>query len=154
MTRISITDASRQFGVATNTIRRRVRQGDITPFSKQHGLKTRYYFDVADLVRIFGEPTKMNHGTEPNIVHGERQVTKPVDPIQNTIQELRSEISTLQEKNAGLEKEKAVLEVKIEGLLVQATNVERHLEDLRKILAPRLEGPKSIRERVRQFIGS
>ncbi|XXK28230.1 AsnC family transcriptional regulator [Arenicellales bacterium nBUS_45] len=55
--RISITEAARAFGISTNTIRRRVKKGQITPFQRSlHGERPRYVFDISDLVRVFGEP--------------------------------------------------------------------------------------------------
>jgi hypothetical protein len=149
MSRISITDASRQFGVATNTIRRRVRQGDLTPFSRQHGRKTRYYFDISDLVRVFGEPT-----SEPK--YPQTSDSSMHDAVADQNSQLRSEIQRLEQEKMRFEMEKAVwqekearLQDQINGLQAQLAMSEKHLDDFRQLLAPQLESPKSFMARVR-----
>jgi len=153
MSRVSITEASRQFGIATNTIRRRVRQGDLTPFSRQHGRKTRYYFDVSDLVRVFGEPT-----SEPKSPQTSDSSMNDAVAEQNRV--LRSEIQGLEQEKIRHQMEKEVwrekegrLQDQIHGLQAQLAMSEKHLGDFRQLLAPQLESPKSFMARVRGVFG-
>ena len=79
----SITEASKRFGVATNTIRARVRSGALTTHTQVHGNKTRSYFDVADLVMVFGEPSaepKVEHNLAKVGVVGSNPISRSFSP--------------------------------------------------------------------------
>ena len=139
MARISITEASKRFGVATNTIRARVRSGELTTHSQVHGKKTRAYFDVVDLVRVFGEPS-----AEPK---AESQIETNVQDS-GVVDSLNKRIVQLELENVRLNAQRDTLNVEIVGLRKEVGLLERHLEDFRKVLAPQLEAPKTFMERV------
>ena len=139
--RITITEASRLFGVSTNTIRRRVKNGHLTPFQRhQPGGRPRYLFDVSDLIRVFGEPTRddpiertrSDSDMPQNVPNKESIETKEVFERLNSFHRLEKEYDTL----------KARFEAQ-----------SRHLEDLQRLLTPRLEAPRPIGQRAARYLG-
>jgi DNA-binding transcriptional MerR regulator len=139
--RISITEAGRLFGISTNTIRRRVKKGHLTPFQRQDpGGRPRYLFDITDLIRVFGEPGSTRSVTSrasdtdiPSHVTGKKttEQTVPSDKL-NQLQRLQQEHATL----------KARFEAQ-----------SRHLEDLQRLLTPRLVSPDSVGQRASRYVG-
>ncbi len=138
MSRISITEASRTFNVAKNTIRRRVKVGDLTAYSQVHGRKVRSYFDVTDLVRVFGEPE----------VHQDKG-SAAEDDLRSEVQDLEQQLALLVAEKAVWNEKEGRLQDQIHGLQTQIGLLERHLEDFRKVLAPQLESPRTFMERVK-----
>ena len=139
--RITITEASRLFGVSTNTIRRRVTNGHLTPFQRhQPGGRPRYLFDVSDLIRVFGEPTRddpiertrSDSDMPQNVPNKESIETKEVFERLNSFHRLEKEYDAL----------KARFEAQ-----------SRHLEDLQRLLTPRLEAPRPISQRAARYLG-
>ena len=139
--RISITDAARTFGVSTNTIRRRVQKGHLTPFQRtQPGGRPRYVFDVTDLIRVFGEPSarasarKVERDTDiPRNVPQSKNVQKP------EVFEHAEELETLKRRYEVL---KASFEAQ-----------SKHLEDLQRLLTPRLAAPQPLSHRAARYLG-
>ena len=138
--RITITEASRLFGVSTNTIRRRVKNGHLTPFQRhQPGGRPRYLFDVSDLIRVFGEPTRddpiertRSDSDMPQNVPSEESIeTKEVFERLNSFHRLEKEYDAL----------KARFEAQ-----------SRHLEDLQRLLTPRLDAPRPISQRAARYL--
>ena len=133
--RITITEASRLFGVSTNTIRRRVKKGHLTPFQRhQPGGRPRYLFDVSDLVRVFGEPSRQN----PYESHGDDSDMPRNVPNEESIE--TKEIFERLNSFHRLEKEYDALKARFEAQ-------SRHLEDLQRLLTPRLKAPRPIGQR-------
>ncbi|HCL93271.1 MAG TPA: hypothetical protein DIC24_01480 [Gammaproteobacteria bacterium] len=134
--RITITEASRLFSVSTNTIRRRVKKGHLTPFQRhQPGGRPRYLFDVSDLVRVFGEPTRQDPSEGPG-----RDSDMPRNvPTKESIE--TKEIFERLNSFHRLEKEYDALKARFEAQ-------SRHLEDLQRLLTPRLEAPRPIGKRA------
>jgi DNA-binding transcriptional MerR regulator len=139
--RISITEAGRLFGISTNTIRRRVKKGHLTPFQRQDpGGRPRYLFDITDLIRVFGEPGSTRSVTSrasdtdiPSHVTGKKttEQTVPSDKL--------NQLQRLQQEHAAL---KARFEAQ-----------SRHLEDLQRLLTPRLVSPDSVGQRASRYVG-
>jgi len=139
--RITITEASRLFGVSTNTIRRRVKKGHLTPFQRhQPGGRPRYLFDVSDLVRVFGEPARQN----PSDSHGGDSDMPRNVPNEESIE--TKEIFERLNSFHRLEKEYDALKARFEAQ-------SRHLEDLQRLLTPRLEAPRPIGQRAARYLG-
>tara|TARA_Y100001934_G_C12211279_1_gene706174 strand:- start:373 stop:927 length:555 start_codon:yes stop_codon:yes gene_type:complete len=141
--RITITEAGRLFRVSTNTIRRRVKNGHLTPFQRhQPGGRPRYFFDINDLVRVFGEP--LNKLENPDKNHGsDSGMPRNVPNEENTEnQDILERISTFHH----LEREHAALKAKFEAQ-------SRHLEDLQRLLTPRLEAPQPVGQRAARYLG-
>ena len=115
--------------MATNTIRRRVSRGELTPIQASSTTgRGRRLFDVSDLVRVFGEPS----GTfqkEDSESSGWKSVQMP---------ESRDSTPQMAAENAAL---RARLEAQ-----------ERHLDDLRQLLAPRLKGPDTLGVRAARYV--
>ena len=139
MSEISITEASRRFGVVTNTIRKRVREGKLTPRNRPHGKKTRMYFDVADLVMVFGEPS-----VNPDESHNETNVqgSAAVESLRSRIRELELEVIKLR-ADLNLEVQRSQSKDREIGLL------ERNLRTVEAVLPNRLESPQTLWERIR-----
>ena len=139
--RITITEASRLFGVSTNTIRRRVKKGHLTPFQRPHpGGRPKYLFDVSDLVRVFGEPTLHDLSERPG---GDSDMPRNV-PNKEAIE--TKEIFERLNSFHRLEKEYDALKARFEAQ-------SRHLEDLQRLLTPRLEAPRPIGKRAARYLG-
>ena len=158
MSRITITEASRTFGISTNTIRRRVRKHELTPIGKPEKGKTRYYFDVADLVRVFGEPSKGGtlHGT---LQSGSSDIPRHVTP-DAWVQELRSKVAETERQVTDFQKQIADRDSQITELQHQVRERDikmeaqsAHLQDLRQLLAPRLETPSTVGARMARYMG-
>ena len=137
MAELTITEAARQFGVVTNTIRKKVRDGAITPRSRIHGTKTRQYFDFTDLVRVFGEP-KLN----PDESHSVTNV-QGCSGCARLNEELRSIELEFTKKVAQFD----VLNQEILGLKARLADKDAHLEDMRRSQTYLLETPKTVFER-------
>ena len=139
--RITITEASRLFGVSTNTIRRRVKNGQLTPFQRhQPGGRPRYLFDVIDLIRVFGEP---NSPKQTERMSGDSDMSRNV-PNEEIIE--TKEIFERLNSFHRLEKEYDALKARFEAQ-------SRHLEDLQRLLTPRLEAPHPIGQRAARYLG-
>ena len=137
MPELTITEASKQFGVVTNTIRKRVREGKLTPRNRPHGKKTRQYFDFTDLVMVFGEPN-----TNPGESHNGTNVRVP-----DVAESLRSRVRELELENIKL---KADLNLEVQRSLGKDREIgllERNLEDMRKQQTFLLETPTTVWER-------
>ena len=139
--RISITEAGRLFGISTNTIRRRVKNGYLTPFQRQDsGGRPRYLFDITDLIRVFGEPgpprsvasSTSDTGIPSHVT--DQKTTEQTAPLDNLDQ-----LQRLQQDHAAL---KARFEAQ-----------SRHLEDLQRLLTPRLVSPDSVGQRASRYLG-
>jgi transposase-like protein len=139
MSEISITEASRRFGVVTNTIRKRVREGRLTPRNRPHGKGTRMYFDVSDLVMVFGEPT-----VNPSESHNETNVqgSQVVESLRSRIHELELEVVKLR-ADLNVEVQRSQGKDREIGLL------ERNLRTVESVLTNRLESPQTFWERLR-----
>ena len=139
--RITITEASRLFGVSTNTIRRRVKKGHITPFQRhQPGGRPRYLFDVSDLIRVFGEPDSQNQTEQASGDSDMPRNVPNIESIEN--QEIFEKLNSFHK----LEKEYDALKARFEAQ-------SRHLEDLQRLLTPRLEAPRPIGQRAARYLG-
>ena len=139
--RITITEAGRLFGISTNTIRRRVKNGHLTPFQRhQPGGRPRFVFDVNDLVRVFGEPQTQSGDTS----HGSDNGMPRNVPIEenNENQEIFDQLNSFHQ----LERDLAALKARFEAQ-------SRHLEDLQRLLTPRLEAPQPVGHRAAQYLG-
>ncbi len=136
--RISITEAGRLFGISTNTIRRRVKKGHLTPFQRQDpGGRPRYLFDITDLIRVFGEP-----GPTPSVMSR----TSDIDiPRHVTGQKTAGQTAPSEGLNQ-LQQEHAALKARFEAQ-------SRHLEDLQRLLTPRLVSPDSVGQRASRYMG-
>lgn len=158
MNRITITEASKAFGVSTNTIRRRVRKHELTPHGKPQGDKIRYYFDVADLVRVFGEP---DAGGTFNVTLQDSDGGIPRHVPQGVgVQELRSRLTKTERQLADLQSQITERDSQITELRHQVRERDikmeaqsAHLHDLRQILAPRLETPSTVGARMARYMG-
>jgi len=139
--RITITEAGRLFGISTNTIRRRVKNGHLTPFQRhQPGGRPRYVFDVNDLVRVFGEPQIQSRDTSQR---SDSDMPRNVPNEENTEnKEIFDQFNSLHQ----LEREHAALKARFEAQ-------SRHLEDLQRLLTPRLEAPQPVSQRAAQYLG-
>ncbi|MCP4951681.1 MAG: helix-turn-helix domain-containing protein [Proteobacteria bacterium] len=142
--RISITEAARVFGISTNTIRRRVKKGQITPFQRSlHGERPRYVFDISDLVRVFGEPEAIVGDIKLAPHKGDSDMPRHVPNLKE------SEIKEVLEAAASLEslrKDHDVLKAKFEAQ-------SRHLQDLQMLLTPRLTHSDPIGHRAARYFG-
>ena len=140
--RVGITEAARAFGVSTNTIRRRVKKGHLTAFQRpQPGGRPKYVFDVSDLVRVFGEP---DSDSEKDATARAREMPKHVTP-QKTTEKIDRDME-LREKIWRLESDHLALQARYEAQ-------SRHLEDLQRLLTPRLEAPRPIGKRAARYLG-
>jgi len=139
--RITITEAGRLFGVSTNTIRRRVKNGHLTPFQRpQPGGRPRYVFDISDLIRVFGEPETRS---------GDTSHTRDSDMPRNVPQSEHTEKKEFFDQLGSfhqLERDYATLKARFEAQ-------SRHLEDLQRLLTPRLESRKPVGERAARYLG-
>ena len=139
--RITITEAGRLFGISTNTIRRRVKNGHLTPFQRhQPGGRPRYVFDVNDLVRVFGEPQTQSGETS----HGSDSGMPRNVPIEENTEnhEIFDQLNSFHQ----LERDLSALKARFEAQ-------SRHLEDLQRLLTPRLEAPPAVGHRAAQYLG-
>ena len=97
-------------------------------------------FDVSDLIRVFGEPTRddpiertRSDSDMPRNVPSEESIeTKEVFERLNSFHRL--------------EKEYGALKARFEAQ-------SRHLEDLQRLLTPRLEAPRPIGQRAARYLG-
>ncbi len=129
MARLTITEASRCFGVATNTIRRRISRGELTPIQASSTTgRGRRLFDISDLIRVFGEPS----GTFPK----EDPASSAWKPVQ---------IPDPTDSSPQMVAENAALRARLEAQ-------ERHLEDLRQLLTPRLKDPDTLGVRAARYV--
>ena len=136
--RISITEAGRLFGISTNTIRRRVKKGHLTPFQRQDpGGRPRYLFDITDLIRVFGEP-----GPTPSVTSR----TSDTDIPGHVTGQKTTEQTAPSEGLNQLQQEHAALKARFEAQ-------SRHLEDLQRLLTPRLVSPDSVGQRASRYVG-
>lgn len=139
--RITITEAGRLFGISTNTIRRRVKNGHLTPFQRhQPGGRPRYVFDINDLVRVFGEPQIQSHDTFHDSDSGMSRNVPREESTENA--EFFEKLNSFHQ----LEREHAALKAKFEAQ-------SRHLEDLQRLLTPRLEAPQPVGHRAARYLG-
>ena len=139
--RITITEAGRLFGVSTNTIRRRVKNGHLTPFQRhQPGGRPRYVFDVSDLIRVFGEPEIQSGDTSHTSDSGMPRNVPIEENTEN--QEIFDQLNSFHQ----LERDLAALKARFEAQ-------SRHLEDLQRLLTPRLEAPQPVGHRAAQYLG-
>lgn len=140
--RVGITEAARAFGVSTNTIRRRVKKGHLTAFQRpQPGGRPKYVFDVSDLVRVFGEP---DSDYEKSATARAGEMPKHVTPQKNTENIDRN--VELKEKIWRLESDHLALQARYDAQ-------SRHLEDLQRLLTPRLGAPERLGERAARYLG-
>jgi len=139
--RITITEAGRLFGVSTNTIRRRVKNGHLTPFQRhQPGGRPRYVFDISDLIRVFGEPETRSGDTSHT---GDSDMPRNVPQSEPTEKkEFFDQLGSFHQ----LERDYATLKARFEAQ-------SRHLEDLQRLLTPRLESRKPVGERAARYLG-
>ncbi len=138
---ITITEAGRLFGVSTNTIRRRVKNGHLTPFQRhQPGGRPRYVFDIADLIRVFGEPRTHSGGTSHV---GDSDMPRNVPKVEPTEKKEFFEQLDLFHQ---LERDYAALKARFEAQ-------SRHLEDLQRLLTPRLETRQVVGRRAARYLG-
>ena len=141
--RISITEAARVFGISTNTIRRRVKKGRITPFQRSlHGERPRYVFDISDLVRVFGEPDAIVRDRKMAPQQGDSDVPQNVPNLKET------ENKDIFEATASLEslrRDHDVLKAKFEAQ-------SKHLQDLQLLLTPRLTHSDPIGHRAARYL--
>jgi hypothetical protein len=136
--RISITEAGRLFGISTNTIRRRVKNGHLTPFQRQDpGGRPRYLFDITDLIRVFGEP-----GSTPNVMSRASDIDIP----SHVTGQKTTEQPVYSDKLNQLQQDHAALKARFEAQ-------SRHLEDLQRLLTPRLVSPDSVGQRASRYVG-
>jgi len=136
--RISITEAGRLFGISTNTIRRRVKKGHLTPFQRQDpGGRPRYLFDITDLVRVFGEPESTRSVASR---------TSDTDIPSHVTERKTTEQTVSSDKLNQLQQEHAALKARFEAQ-------SRHLEDLQRLLTPRLVSPDSVGQRASRYLG-
>jgi hypothetical protein len=139
--RITITEAGRLFGISTNTIRRRVKNGHLTPFQRhQPGGRPRYVFDINDLVRVFGEPQTQSGDTSQGSDSGMPRNVPIEENTEN--KEIFGQLNSFHQ----LEREHAALKARFEAQ-------SRHLEDLQRLLTPRLEAPQPVGQRAAQYLG-
>ena len=139
--RITITEAGRLFGISTNTIRRRVKNGHLTPFQRhQPGGRPRYVFDINDLVRVFGEPQTQSEDTSQGSDSGMPRNVPIEENTEN--KEIFGQLNSFHQ----LEREHAALKARFEAQ-------SRHLEDLQRLLTPRLEAPQPVSQRAAQYLG-
>ena len=142
--RISITEAARVFGISTNTIRRRVKKGQITPFQRSlHGERPRYVFDISDLVRVFGEPDSIVRDRKLAPQQSDSDVPQNVPNLKET------ENKDIFEATASLEslrRDHDVLKAKFEAQ-------SKHLQDLQLLLTPRLTHSDPIGHRAARYLG-
>ena len=135
--RISITEAARVFGISTNTIRRRVKKGQITPFQRSlHGERPRY-------VRVFGEPDSIVRDRKLAPQQGDSDVPQNVPNLKET------ENKDIFEATASLEslrRDHDVLKAKFEAQ-------SKHLQDLQLLLTPRLTHSDPIGHRAARYLG-
>ena len=136
--RISITEAGRLFGISTNTIRRRVKNGHLTPFQRQDpGGRPRYLFDITDLIRVFGEPAPTRSVTS---------TTSDADIPSHVTGQKTTEQAVFSDKLNQLQQDHAALKARFEAQ-------SRHLEDLQRLLTPRLVSPDSVGQRASRYVG-
>jgi hypothetical protein len=139
--RITITEAGRLFGVSTNTIRRRVKNGHLTPFQRhQPGGRPRYVFDISDLIRVFGEPETQSGDTSHTSDSGMPRNVPKLEPTEK--KEFLDELDSFHQ----LERDYATLKVRFEAQ-------SRHLEDLQRLLTPRLESRRPVGQRAARYLG-
>ncbi len=143
--RIGITEAARAFGVSTNTIRRRVKKGHLTAFQRpQPGGRPKYVFDIADLVRVFGEPDASRHRSEMHPVTHDTDMTRNVTPKENTVN--KAPIDDRRDEFWKLQNDYSVLKARFEAQT-------QHLEDLQRLLTPRLSAPEPMGQRAARYLG-
>ncbi len=136
--RVSITEAGRLFGISTNTIRRRVKKGHLTPFQRQDpGGRPRYLFDITDMIRVFGEPE-----STPSVTSG----TSDTDIPSHVTGQKTTEQAVPSAQLNRLQQEHAALKARFEAQ-------SRHLEDLQRLLTPRLVSPDSVGQRAARYMG-
>ena len=142
--RISITEAARAFGISTNTIRRRVKKGQITPFQRSlHGERPRYVFDISDLVRVFGEPGAIVRAPKLAPHQGDSDMPRHVPNLKETDNKDVLEAAALLQS---LQKEHDVLKAKYEAQ-------SKHLQDLQLLLTPRLTHSDPVGPRAARYLG-
>lgn len=143
--RIGITEAARAFGVSTNTIRRRVKKGHLTAFQRpQPGGRPKYVFDIADLVRVFGEPDASRHPFEIHPVTHDTDMTRNVTHKENTVN--KAPIDDRRDEFWKLQNDYSVLKARFEAQT-------QHLEDLQRLLTPRLSAPEPMGQRAARYLG-
>ena len=132
------------FGISTNTIRRRVKKGQITPFQRSlHGERPRYVFDISDLVRVFGEPEAIVNDLKLAPQKGDSDMPRHVPNLKET------ENKDIFEATASLEslrRDHDVLKAKFEAQ-------SKHLQDLQLLLTPRLTHSGPIGHRAARYLG-
>ncbi|MPS95738.1 plasmid replication DNA-binding protein [Comamonas sp.] len=78
MAKLSLSEVSKQFNVDRSTIYRAVRNGRISRSSDGQ-------FDIAEVIRCFGEPEKMSQPTEPPKQNGDAATQKLIAHLENEV---------------------------------------------------------------------
>jgi hypothetical protein len=122
MAKLSISKASKEWGLARKTVQDAVKSGEL---KTELGARNSKNVDTADLLRLFGEPkTGQNSGKaigEVMYSGGDNQV--------NMTNKL---ISQLEAENASLKESAAFLQSLIQSHLSKINNLEEELAEYRK----------------------